>query len=94
VKSILFWITVGIVALLGLRHLFSIMSGWSQDGKLKQGQRLCHATSLLILMSSCVIAVILRAWWPLVVGVVSEHLYRLFTIWTGKRFSLCEEENE
>jgi hypothetical protein len=60
VKSIFFWIAVGTVVCLGLRHLFSIMSGWDRDGKLKPGQRLCHATSLLLLIGSSVIAVILR----------------------------------
>ncbi len=93
-KSILFWITIGIVAWLGLRHLFSILAGWSQDGQLKPGQRLCHATSLLLLMGSSVIAAIFIVWWPLLAGVVSEHLFHRFIIWTGKKFPLSEEEKQ
>ena len=93
-KSILFWVAVGIVALLGLRHLFSIVAGCSQDGALKPGQRLCHATSLLLLIGSSVIAVIFKIWWPLLAGVVSEHLFRRFIIWTGKKFPLSEEEKQ
>ncbi|MHC4259137.1 MAG: hypothetical protein ACYSTF_01810 [Planctomycetota bacterium] len=47
-KSVLFCVAVGIVGWLGLRHLFSILAGRSQDGPLKPGQRLFHATSLLL----------------------------------------------
>lgn len=93
-KSILFWIAVGIVAWLGLRHIFSILSGWSQGGQLKPGQRLCHSTSLLLLMGSSVIAVIFKVWWPLLAGVVSEYLFRRVIIWTGKKFPLSEEEKQ
>jgi len=94
VRTILFWVAVGIVAWLGLRNLFSILSGRSQDGPIKQGQRLCHATSLLLLMGSSVIAGIFRVWWPLLVGVVSEQLFRRFTIWTGNKYPLNEREKQ
>jgi hypothetical protein len=93
-KSVLFWLAVGIVAWLGLRHLFSILTGCSQDGLLKPGQRLCHATSLLLLMGSSIIAVTFSIWWPLLAGVVSEHLFRRLTVWTGKTFPLSEEERQ
>jgi hypothetical protein len=93
-KSAAFWVAVVIVAWLGLRHLISILTGWSQDGRLKRGQRLCHATSLLILAGSSVTAVIFRVWWPLLAGVVSEGLFRRFIIWTGKEFPLDENERE
>ena len=93
-SSIIFWISVGIVALLGLRHLFSILVGCDQCGLLKPGQRICHATSFLFLMGSSVFAVIFKIWWPLLAGVVLEYLYRRFTIWTGENFPLSEEEKQ
>jgi len=93
-KSAAFWVAVVIVTWLGLRHLFSILTGWSQDGRLKRGQRLCHATSLLILAGSSVTAVIFRWWWPLFAGVVLESSFRHFTRWTGRRFRLDENEKE
>ncbi|MDD5327976.1 MAG: hypothetical protein PHY02_09230 [Phycisphaerae bacterium] len=93
-KSILFWVAVGIVAWLGLRHLFSIMTGWSQDGQLKPGQRLCHTTSLALLMGSSVLAVILKVWWPLLTGVILEYLFRHFTIWTGNKYPLNDREKQ
>jgi len=93
-KSILFLIAVGIVAWLGLRHLFSILTGWSQDGPVKPGQRLCHATSFVLLVGSSVTAVILKAWWLLLVGVASEHLFRRYIIWTGEKYPLTDEEKQ
>lgn len=90
--TVLFWIAAVIVAWLGLRHLFSILSGWSQDGPVKHGQRLCHATSLLLLMGSSVIAVILKIWWPLLAGFVLEQLFRRFVIWTGNKYPINEQK--
>lgn len=68
--------------------------GFSQDGPLKPGQRLCHATSLLLLMGSSVTAVIFKVWWPLLVGVVCEHLFRHFTRWAGENFPLDKNEKQ
>jgi len=93
-KSVLFWIAVLTVSWLGLRHLITIFVGSSQDGPLKPGQRLCHATSLLLLMGSSVTAVMFKVWCPLLVGVVSEHLFRHFTIWTGGKSPLDENEKQ
>jgi hypothetical protein len=93
-KAVIFWVAVGIVAWLGLRHLLSMLTGRSQDGPLKPGQHLCYATSFLLLMGSSVVAAILRVWWLLPVGVVSEHLFRRYVIWTGEKFPLTEEEKQ
>lgn len=93
-KLILFCIGIAIVGWLGVRHLITIFIGYSQDGSLKPGQRLCHATSSLLLMGSIVIAVIFKAWWLLLVGVISEYLFRRFTIWTGGKFPLDEKEKQ
>jgi len=93
-KSVLFWLAVGIVAWLGLRHLFSILTGYDQDGFLKSGQRLCHATSFLLLIGSSIVGVIYNIWWPLLAGVASEHLFRRVTVWTGKTFPLGEDKQK
>lgn len=92
-RSVAFWIAVGILAWLGLRHLFSILVGCSRDGPLKPGQRLCHATSLLLLIGSSILAVIFDIWWALLAGVVSEYLFRRLVIWSGEKFPVSEEEN-
>jgi len=93
-KPILFWIAAGIVAWLGLRHLFSILTGWDQCGSVRPGQRLCHATSLVLLMGSSVAGAIFRSWWVLLAGVVSEQLFRRLVAWTGKKFPLDEDEKQ
>ena len=93
-KSVLFWLAVGIVVWLGLHHLFSILTGYSQDGLLKPGQRLCHATSLLLLVGSSTVAVIYNIWWPLLAGVASEYLFRRLTVWAGKTFPLSEDKQK
>lgn len=81
--SILFWIAVVIVAWLGLRHVITILIGWSQTGPLKRGQHLCHATSLLLYWGACGFAVYYRIWWPLAVGLIVEVLFRKSVIRSG-----------
>jgi hypothetical protein len=86
-NSALFWIAVAIVAWLGLRNLLSIVSGLSQTGPLKPGQRLCHATSLFLYWGACVFAVLYRLWWPLAVGVAIELVFRKSVIKSGEKES-------
>ncbi len=85
-----FWIAVTIVAWLGLRNLVSIVIGSSQTGPLKSGQRLCHATSLLLYWGACAFAVLYRLWWPLAVGVILELLFRKSVIRSGEEASKQE----
>lgn len=81
------WIGITIVAWLGLRNLVSIVLGSSQTGPLKPGQRLCHATSLFLYWGACVFAVLCELWWPLVVGVILEFLFRKSVIRSGEKES-------
>jgi len=83
IKTIIFWIAVVIVAWLGLRHLIAIIIGVSSTGPLKSGQRLCHATSLLLLCGGCIAAIYYRIWWPLAVGLIVELLFRKSVIRSG-----------
>ena len=83
IKTIIFWIAVVIVAWLGLRHLITIIIGVSSTGPLKSGQRLCHATSLLLLCGGCIAAIYYRIWWPLAVGLIVELLFRKSVIRSG-----------
>ena len=89
-KSIFFWVAIGIVAWLGLRNLITIIIGHSRMGPLKLGQRLCHATSLLLHWSACFFAIFFRIWWPLVIGVCLEYLFRKATIKSGELVSRDE----
>ena len=84
---IILYILVVIVAWLGLRHLIAIFTGQDRDGMLKQGQRLCHLVSLLILWASCAFSIYLSSFLPLIVGVISEHLFRMLIVWSGKRMN-------
>ncbi len=86
-QTALFWIGVTIVAWLGLRDLISILIGSSQTGPIKPGQRLCHATSLLLYWGACVFAVLYRLWWPLAVGVILELAFRKSVIRSGEKAS-------
>lgn len=89
--TILFWIAVIIVAWLGFRNLISIIIGSSQTGLLKPGQRLCHATSLLLYWGACVFAVLYSLWWLLAVGVAIELVFRKSVIISGEKFSEREQ---
>lgn len=91
-NTILFWMGVFIVAWLGLRNLISFIIGHSQKGQLKQGQRLCHATSLILYWGACVFAVLYRLWWPLVVGFILELIFRKSVIKSGE--VVTRENNE
>ncbi|MCH7557899.1 MAG: hypothetical protein IIB56_10640 [Planctomycetes bacterium] len=91
-NSTLFWIGITIVAWLGFRNLISIIIGHSQMGSLKQGQRLCCATSLILYWGACVFAVLYRLWWPLVAGVILELIFRKSVIKSGQVVS--KENNE
>lgn len=82
-KSILFWAAIVIVVWLGLRNLISIIIGLSQTGHLKPGQCLCHAISLLLYWGACTFAIYYRIWWPLVVGLIVELLFRKSVIRSG-----------
>ena len=86
-NSVVFWIAVTIVAWLGLRNLVSIVIGSAQTGPLKPGQRLCHATSLLLYWGACVFAVLYQLWWSLAVGVILELIFRKSVIRSGEKAS-------
>jgi len=45
-------------------------------------------------MGSSVTAVIFKVWWPLLVGVVCEHLFHHFTRWSGENFPLDKNEKQ
>jgi|GEM_PF-3594593 len=90
IKTIIFWIAVVIVACLGLRHLITIIIRVSSTGPLKSGQRLCHATSLLLLCGGCIAAIYYRIWWPLLVGTLSESIFRNSVIKSGEIVSKQE----
>ena len=82
--TILFWMFVGIVFWLGLRNLITIVIGTSHEGPLKPGQRACHAISLVLYWASAIVAIFLRAWWPLVAGWLLEFTFRSLIIWSGR----------
>lgn len=72
-----FWVVVVILAWFGIiRNVISIIIGHSQDGKLKQGQKPCHLTSSLIYLGALIWAVKSRIWYPLLIGVVLEYVFR------------------
>jgi len=75
---------VVIVAWLGLRNVITIFIGSSQMGPLKQGQNLCHATSLILYWGACGFAIYYRVWWPLAVGIIIEFLFRKSVIRSGE----------
>jgi len=91
-NTILFWIAIVIVAWLGFRNLISIIIGYSQTGPLKQGQRLCHATSIILYWGACAFAVLYLLWWPLVVGVIIEMVFRKSIIKSGEVVSRENKE--
>ena len=93
---IVIYVSTVIVAWLGLRHLISIIIGQSHDGVLKSGQRLCHFTSLVLLWGGCGGALYLHHFWPLVIAVVVEYVFRKAIIRSGdqmKELDLSTDEN-
>lgn len=74
-----------VVAGLGLRNLITIFIGSSQTGPLKSGQRLCHATSLLLYWGACGFAIYYSIWWPLALGIIVELLFRKSVIRSGDK---------
>lgn len=68
ILTILFWLCVGIVFWLGLRNLISIVTGMAQEGSLKPSQRAVHAISLVVYWGAGIAAILLRSYWPLLVG--------------------------
>jgi len=86
-KTVIFWIAVVIMAFLGLRNLLTIITGFSQQGQVKKGQRLCHATSMIIFWGACAFAIIYSTWEPLAIGVILELLFRNSVIKSGEIFS-------
>jgi len=91
IKITIFWIAVVIVTWLGLRHIITIIIGVSSTGPLKSGQRLCHATSLLLLWGAYVAAIYYRIWWPLLVGTLSELIFRNIVKKSGEIVSKEEQ---
>jgi len=82
--TIIFWIAVIAVAWLGLRNIISLIIGQSKTGQLKTGQRLCHATSLVLYWGACVFAIVYSIWWTLAIGVILELIFRKIIIMSGK----------
>lgn len=94
-STILFWITVAIVAWLGIvRNIITIFIGHSQTGPVKPGQCLCHVTSLLIYSGACGFAIYYRIWWPLAVGIIIESLFRKSVIRSGEIVAEEKEDTE
>jgi hypothetical protein len=84
-RNILFWMAVVIVAWLGLRNLITILIGSSQIGPLRPGQRICHATELVLYWAACLFAIFTHTWWPLAVGVIAGFFFRHSVIRSGER---------
>lgn len=82
--TILFWLFVAIIVWLGLRNLITIIVGTSHEGPLRPGQRACHAISLLLYWAAAIVAILLRAWWPLLAGWLLEIAFRYLVIWSGR----------
>lgn len=87
---IIIYISTGIVACLGLRHLISIIIGQSHDGTLKPGQRLCHFTSLVLLWGGCGTALYLHHFWPLIVAVIVDYGFRKAVIRSGEQMKAMD----
>ncbi len=76
--TILFWLAIIIIAWFGIvRNIITIIIGFSQEGKLKSGQRLCHITSLLIYGGALILAIKNHAWIPIIIGIVLEYVFRI-----------------
>jgi len=77
-STILFWLTIVILAWFGIvRNIITIIIGFSQEGRLKSGQRLCHITSLLIYGGFLILAIKNQTWYPMIIGVVLEYIFRM-----------------
>jgi len=83
--TILFWLAVVTVAWLGLRNLITVFIGSSRTGPLKPGQRLCHATALILYWGACIIAIYAHSWLPLIIGVVIAFVFRQSVIRSGEQ---------
>ena len=75
--TISFWIAIIIIAWFGVvRNIITIAIGISQENKLKAGQRLCHLTSLLIYCGALIWAIKNKIWYPLLIGIILEYMFR------------------
>ena len=83
-KDIIFWIIVTYVGWSGLRHLFAIVVKFDAMGPLKSGQRLTHFVLALILLFSCLLAVIYRNFILLLIGLLIEFFLRQSIIRSGE----------
>ena len=76
-STILFWLTIVIITWSGIvRNIITIIIGFSQEGRLKSGQKLCHLTSLLIYGGALILAIRNETWYPLIIGIVLEYTFR------------------
>lgn len=83
--SILFWLTIVIIAWFGIiRNIITIMIGFSSEGRLKPGQKLCHLTSLLIYGGTLILAIRNEIWYPLIIGIVLEYTFRIMVRKSGE----------
>jgi len=90
--TVLFWIAFVIVFWLGFRNIIVIISGSSQSGRLKPGQRLCHIISLIIYWLACLFSLLYHSFLPFIFGVVIELLLRRSIIRSGNKAYRLEFE--
>lgn len=83
--TVLFWIAFFIVFWFGFRNIIVIITGSSQSGKLKHGQRLCHIISLVIYWVACLFSLLYHSFLPLIIGIVIEQLFRRTIIRSGNK---------
>jgi len=83
--TILFWLTIVIIAWFGIvRNIITIVIGFSQEGKLKSGQRLYHIISLLIYAGTLALAIKNQVWYPLIIGIILEYTFRIIIRKSGE----------
>ncbi|MCX6537441.1 MAG: hypothetical protein NT151_00700 [Acidobacteria bacterium] len=82
---IVLFVSIALVALLGLRHIAAVATNYDQDGTLKKGQRLCHLVSALILWASCASSIYDQSFVPLIIGILVEYMVRHAIIRSGQR---------
>ena len=83
-ENIIFWAIIIIATWLGVvRNIITIILNFSQEGKLKSGQKLCHLTSLLIYACALFLTIKNQIIYPLIIGIILEYVFRMAVIKSG-----------
>lgn len=86
------WIGVALAGWYGIREAVTVVTGYSQEGSLRSGQRLCHITVITFCVMGIATGFWLDMWWLPFLGILVSVAFRSFVRASGRDFGAADKQ--